>query len=52
MLGEFPGDAWHICWTPGEHPPVLTEELDKYAFLCGEREFDTRVVLDGSVGWI
>jgi hypothetical protein len=35
MLGEFPGDAWHICWTPGEHPPVLMEELDEHAFLCG-----------------
>jgi hypothetical protein len=18
VLGEFPGDAWHICWTPGD----------------------------------
>jgi hypothetical protein len=35
MLGEFLGDAWHICWTPSEHPPVLTEELDERAFLCG-----------------
>jgi hypothetical protein len=35
MLGEFPGDAWHISWTPGKHPSVLTEELDEHAFLCG-----------------
>jgi hypothetical protein len=49
MLDEFPRDAWHICWTPSEHPPVLTEELDERAFLCGEREFDTRAVLEGSV---
>jgi hypothetical protein len=35
VLGKFPGDAWHICWTPGKHPSVLTEELDERAFLCG-----------------
>jgi hypothetical protein len=34
MLGEFPRGAWHICWTPGEHPPVLTEELNERTFLC------------------
>jgi hypothetical protein len=50
MLGEFPGDAWHICWTPGEHPPVLTEEPDERVFLWEEREFDTRTILVGSVG--
>jgi hypothetical protein len=35
VLGKFPGDAWHICWTPDEHPPLLMEELDERAFLCG-----------------
>jgi hypothetical protein len=28
------------------------EELDERAFLSGEREFDTRAVIEGSVGWI
>jgi hypothetical protein len=27
-------DAWHIYWTPGEYPPVLTKELDERTFLC------------------
>ena len=35
VLGEFSGDAWHVCRTPSEYFPVLTEELDKRAFLCG-----------------
>jgi hypothetical protein len=35
VLGEFSGDAWYLCWTPGKHPPVLTEELDESAFLYG-----------------
>jgi hypothetical protein len=35
MLGEFPGNTLHFCWTPGKHFPALTEELDKRIFLCG-----------------
>src|SRR5664279_2276423 len=34
MLGEFPGYAWHVRWTPGEDFLVLTEEFDERAFLC------------------
>src|SRR4051812_45764125 len=35
MLGEFPGNSWHVRRTPGEDFPALTEEFDKRAFLCG-----------------
>src|SRR5664279_5142097 len=35
VLGEFPGYAWHVRWTPGEDFPVLMEEFDERAFLCG-----------------
>ncbi len=34
VLGEFPGNTWHVCWTPGEDFPALTEELNERAFLC------------------
>ena len=34
VLGEFPGYAWHVCWTPGKNFLVLTEEFDECAFLC------------------
>ena len=39
MLGEFPGDAWHIGWAPGKCPPALTEELDERVFLCGGESY-------------
>ena len=35
MLGEFPGNTWHVCWTPCKYVPVLTEKFDERAFLCG-----------------
>ena len=51
MLGEFPGNPWHVRWTPGEDLPVLTEEFDEREFLCG-----TQVVGDegrlGRVRWV
>ena len=34
MLGEFPGDTWHVSWAPCEDAPMLPEELDEHAFLC------------------
>ena len=34
VLGEFPGNSRHVCRTPGENSPLLTEELDERAFLC------------------
>ena len=37
VLGEFPGYTWHVGWTPGEDFPVLSEELDERAFLCGRQ---------------
>jgi hypothetical protein len=48
MLGEFPGVAWHIYWTLGEHPPVLMEELDECTFLCREE----RIRHPRGLGWI
>ena len=35
VLGEFPGNSWHVRRTPGEDFPPLTEEFDERAFLCG-----------------
>ena len=35
VLGEFPGNSWHVHRTPGEDFPALTEEFDERAFLCG-----------------
>ena len=35
VLGEFPGNTWHVCWTPGEDFTALTEEFNERAFLCG-----------------
>jgi hypothetical protein len=35
MLGEFPRYTYHVRWLPCEDVPVLTEELDKRAFLFG-----------------
>ena len=35
VLGEFSGYAWHVRRTPSEYFPMLTEELDERAFLCG-----------------
>src|SRR3954467_217155 len=34
MLGEFPGNSWHVRRTPGEDFPALTEEFGERAFLC------------------
>jgi hypothetical protein len=48
VLGEFSGDAWHICWTPSEHPLVLTEELDECAFLCWRE----KIRHPRDLGWI
>jgi hypothetical protein len=48
VLGEFPGDAWQICWTPGKHPPVLTEELDEHAFLL----WGEQIRHPHCIGWI
>jgi hypothetical protein len=48
VLSKFPRDASHICWTPGEHPLVITEELDERTFLCdGKRIRHLR-----GLGWI
>ena len=35
VLGEFPGNSWHVRRTPGEDFPPLTEEFDERAFLGG-----------------
>jgi hypothetical protein len=51
MLGEFPGDTWHIRWTLGK-PLALMEELNDALSYAGVREVDTRAVLVGFVGWI
>src|SRR4051794_39425499 len=34
VLGELPGDAWHVGWFSCKYLPALTEELDEHAFLC------------------
>ena len=51
MLGEFPGYARHVRWTPGEYPPVLKEELDERAFLCRVEGGRHQGCL-GGVGWV
>jgi hypothetical protein len=33
MLGEFPGNTWHISWKPGKDLLAFTEELNERAFL-------------------
>jgi hypothetical protein len=35
VLNKFPGNSWHVSWTPGEDFPALTEEVDECSFLCG-----------------
>jgi hypothetical protein len=32
---DFPGDAWHFCWAPRKHVPVVLEDVDELNFLFG-----------------
>src|SRR3954470_622190 len=50
VLSEFPRDTRHVGWLPCEDVPVLTEELDKRAFLCWAHARPDRHHLAG-VAW-
>ena len=33
VLGDLPGDPWHVRWCPREHVEVRAQKVDEHAFL-------------------